>query len=285
MTSDFDLGGFEPCNDAHAIVACSVSVGFAGLLPDSAWPELRKVVLTLAKKFDLGVPQPFYGLSVTFNPAAVNVALNAPQAGASEAVGLTFSRLGPDDAIEERVVISKDAIHFLNGAYVRWGPFVSRISSMISMIYPVLIEHLPFAYIKTEYWDRFDRSEGVFASDVTRVVNKEATFIASGVVDPTEPFHSHCGRFERISETVRRLKQVRVDVTETAEELGIQQAVSIYTMMQDVINARGYEPTEAQQITVDQVLGMIQGQHVALKRLIDSVITRETADRLGLKIS
>lgn len=276
------LGGFVPFNDAHAIVASSVTVQFAAPIPDEARPNLRSKVHALGREMGFGIPAPFYNTSVTFDSSRVGVFFNYPTAGIVETSGLSFGRLDEDGVAVERFTSALDHIHIMTNSYIRWGPFFKKASEFIERIYDVYADNLVFAATKVEYWDRFDfRSDG--QPSIKALIRPSCPWLSSSLTEESEGAHCHSGRFDRLDDKLRRLTNVRVDYGDYPGRDGVNtRSAIIYTMLQDAANAPGYAETGRNAYTAADVLCMLDKQHLALKDLLRDIITEQAAARIGL---
>jgi hypothetical protein len=74
MPGQTPSGGFEPFNEAHAIVSSTITVQFSSPIADVDWPALRGAIVAADRDLELGAPQPYFGLSLTFDPTRVGAA-------------------------------------------------------------------------------------------------------------------------------------------------------------------------------------------------------------------
>lgn len=280
---DPKLGGFEPYNDAHAIVVCGLNVAFAGILGGEQWLALRKAAIVAARDLDLGSPQPFYGYTLSFDGVTAALSLNAPHPATNEVSGITFFLVDEDDKPKERVIVARDGILFYAHAYVRWAPFFDRVTRLVKAVLPAYAAHLICHQIKLEYWDRFDARIASAEADVTKLLQTEGGFIPRASVSPTEPWHSHTGYFTRVSDTVRRLLNLRLDLGDfPTREATIKRSLTIYTAVTDSLNAPGYDPKHTG-FSEQEILDTLTGQHQALKDFLVKIISPQAAARIGLQ--
>ncbi|WCS27766.1 hypothetical protein LOK46_13380 [Methylobacterium sp. NMS14P] len=282
MMPEPTLGGFAPFNEAHAIVSVQATIQFGHPVSEGQWAAMRPAIWALGRDLDIGQPSPAFGLAVNFNGTQLGVALNSPAVSSQQIMGLNFSLVDADDRVTERISINKDSIQIQSNQYVRWRPFIGRIESVLSRINKYYVFEAPPFFIQLEYWDRFDLVEARVL-DATKLISAEAPWVASAGSSSIEPWHSHAGHFERLSDKIRRLYQTKIDFADFPGKEGRQtRSFIIYTMTQDMVNAPGYGRTIGRGWEVPVVLDALNQQHAALKDELRRIITPEAAERIGL---
>lgn len=282
---ELDMGGFVPCNEAHAIVACSVTAQFSAQLPNLVWQPVRLAMASIGQEMNLGVAQPFYGLSLAFDASRVTIHMNAPTPVIGESVGVAFTTVDNTGRVVERYVAAHDALIFHTQTYVRWEPFRARIAAVIHGVLPAYkAAGAQLNSIKVEYWDRFDQAAQGIVPDSSKVVSFNSPYLARAALEPTGFWHSIMGKFERVDSRTRRLLNAKVEVGESAGPANKpRRSVNIYTMTQDVLNAPGYEPSDPTAFSLESVLSSASAQHDRLKVLLREILTPAARVRIGLE--
>ncbi len=277
-----DLGGFEPYNAAHAIVGCTITVQFPGHINGPDWITIKSAALSAARELGLGVPQPFYGLNVSFDGARAGVSLNAPTPAVSQIGGLTFGRLDEDDQLLERIIVARDGIIISNNSYVRWGSFFERAQVFLKAVFPAYRAIGPCGGYKLEYWDRFDKAEGVKEHNAFGVIAPQSEYVSRRAIDEVDPWHSYSGHFIRVNDQVRRLVNVRVDCGDYQWRDGnMRRSILIYSMNHVALGAPGYLDLP-EGFSIEALYSGLQDQHVRLKTILEEIISPEAKQRIGL---
>ncbi|MCJ2021208.1 hypothetical protein MKK84_27965 [Methylobacterium sp. E-065] len=276
------LGGFTPFNEAHAIVSVQATIQFAHPVSEAQWAAMRSVIWQTGRDLGVGHPTPAFGLSVNFDGSRLGVALNSPSVTSQQAMGLNFSTFDTNEMLVERLSANKDAIQVQTNQYIRWKPFSGRIEQFAKNLYKFYNYEVPIALVQLEYWDRFDLVEAQ-NQDSSALIASDSPFVSRAGIEHAEPWHSHSGRFERLSDRERRLIQTKVDYGDYPGKTGAPtRSIIIYTMMQDALNAPGYRRTVGMGWGFNEAMAVLDRQHTALKGDLRRIITLEAAERIGL---
>lgn len=279
MNTEPDLGGFTPVNEAHAIVSASITVQFQPLVNDANWPILRTAILETSKRLGFGVPQPYYSVSAFLDATRMTFSVNAPPVGTSEIAGVSIARMGEQDTVLDRIICAKDSVVIQTYTYVRWAAFRDLAARVLDGVYSA---YPPFAALKIEYWDRFERGDPSAPCDSTKVIAANNPYLSPGAVSADDPWHSYMGKFEKVSNQIRRLINVKIDVGDFLSRDGqSRRAILVSTLAQDAVNAPGYEPMQVP-VPLQETLSLAEDQHIRLKSLMKVLITPTAAARIGL---
>lgn len=243
---------------------------------------MRPVIWRVGRELGFDHPTPAFGLSVQFDGSRLGVSRNSPSVTSQQVMGLNFSNFDSNEMLIEKLSANKDALQIQTGEYIRWKPFIGRIEEFAAGLYKYYNYEVPIALIQLEYWDRFDLTDpNKFNSQA--LISADAPWLAKSGSGHLEPWHSHSGRFEKISDKVRRLTQTKVDYGDFPGKSGeLSRSCIIYTMMQDATNAPGYRRTIGMGWSLDEVMNVLDRQHTALKDELRRIITPEAAERIGL---
>lgn len=276
------LGGFSPFNEAHAIVTVQATIQFAGPVSDAQWATMQPAIRNVGRQLDLERPNHAFGLAVSFDGSKLGITLNSPSVNSHQVMGLHFSSFDNNDSLLEKLSANKDAIQAVSNQYVRWKPFSGRFEQFAKEIFKYYSYERPIALIQLEYWDRFDLIDSSNPNPAS-IISAESPWVIPSGATHVEPWHSHAGRFERISDKVRRLVQSNVDYADLPTKGGNRgRSIAIYTMMQDATNAPGYSKTVGMGWSFEEVMDVLDRQHQALKDELRRIITPEAAERIGL---
>lgn len=281
MQQDWNLGGFEPYNDSHAIVMASINIQFQSQLDDTMWAAVRSSIIEAGERLDVGPPQPFYGMSLVFDQTRVSVNLNSPSPIINETGGLSFTTVGQDDNIIERFVAAKDSLTIQTGSYVRWNSFFSRANEFLEILLPKYKESINLNSVKCEYWDRFDH-RGPGEPNPLYIIRRDSPFLTSAAVKEDEAWHSYCGFFTATGST-RRLTNARIDCADFPTKGGERgRSIIIHTMLQDIFSSNESEPSAGNGPPPRSVFDTLESQHSELKANLSRIITDSAAARIRL---
>lgn len=284
------LTDWRPIHEAHSIQAAGLTISFTQALTEIPWRKVMADGRTTARKFGLIVERsiPTFMMSVGpeagFPPMAQPATMPVPMVS-----GIELMRLRTPTFFEEKVTYDATSLRYESWSYTRWGAFLDRALDLIEGVLPHYLASVPILSIATDYFDKFISVEGVEVPDARQVVDFSSPVLAHHAMKPTEPWHSHCGWFERIDDCTKRLFNVDTDVGDAlarqphSGKRSQARVLQVRTAVVDHFNQPGLLETSNEQVTIAFTRDRLQMLHDELKKVLMSVLTQEAAVRIELK--
>jgi len=281
----FDLGGYEPVQDAHAIQACRVTIACMPMtMPADREARLKQLVGSaplIGRALNYGIPAPSYGVTINVDQNQIIVGHNRARAPNNQIMGFEFTKLNGEGVAAERFSVNEDALQFVTFEYIRWKPFLAHALNSFNEAK----KHIDYANaidIRLEYWDRFVCRTPDVKADASKLFRKSSPYIARDAFDKHEAWHCHVGRFLKTREKYRTLINTRVDIADLPDIGNLQtRSASIYTSVSYNLNAEYGVPLKPI-LDSYEVSDIFQKQHVHSKKMLADIISPAAADRLSL---
>lgn len=260
-------------NPAHAVQKAAAIVMFDEEITSFTVRKVVDAVRPGARAAGLVKEEPIN--SVLFQ---VGVGVN-PHAAKPEQVGTAFQNV-QGTTIVASLNITADSIRFETSSYTRWVAFREMIAGFIEQCIPIVAQTTTIKQIAVEYVDFFfARNSG--EADAGLVIDRKSGSIASKAFSKREPFHSHCGWFERSTDASKRLVNVDVTANDANGPEGQRRVITIRTyegeQVLEPISPRSLELCDPKNI----LLGM-DALHLDLKSKLADVLTRDARAMISL---
>lgn len=282
MSTNGTNSSFEPLHKAHSIEQVSLAVVFAKEIGDE---ELRAARKALGKPDELPGYSEMRGMSFAFSAGAVASAgaqVSGPAIGSAPS-GHVFTRVRPDGTVESQLQVQKLAIAFLTSSYTRWTDLSAQTRRYIDHLLPIYAAGCEVAQVQLAYSDKFLSTSTPETSTPGRILREGSPYLAHTVFRAQNLWHCHTGTFERVGETVKRLRNVQVEfVTETREdqERGV---LAIRTTLADMYNQPGFKQSQFKPESAAQhVCETLEELHAIDKEILRDILTDEMARRIAL---
>ncbi len=183
-----------------------------------------------------------------------------------------FQRLEPDGQIAHEFSIGRQQLAFATLRYQRWDDFLQLMTSIWSAVASAGLNTVEIKAARLEYLDRWTSQPG--GSDHFEVVRTESPYLTQAVAAKPHALHVHSGWFDLLTDTIRQLTNVNIDVQDipVGTPGDNQRKIRITTLREH----------EALVGALDDPLGRVDAIHDDLKSLYRSIITPEAATRVGL---
>lgn len=270
-------GHFEPLHAAHAIEQVVFVVQFASELDQAQMAQVRKAALEFKSETDLPGQMEIQEISIGFgHPAQV-------QAATPPAPGLLLHSTGRNGAIEQELRVERASLTYRTTKYSRWETVWGQALRYFDSLTPLYAPHSQIKGVSLNYIDKFVWNGALASCRPEQLILAGSKYVCPHVFETTEYWHSHTGKFIRISDSIRRLLNVNVDFLEEANGQNTRRVVTITSVLTDMINLPGYSPF---QIEKDRYSSFIEERMRALhadeKRVLSEVIRPEMAKRIAL---
>lgn len=271
--------GFVPLHEAHAIEQVIAHVAFSKEATDAEfnqtkWQQFAATVFDTLPAF---APEP--GVRIE------QIAGIQPRMRTG-IMAYTFNRMHPDGTPALQLRVERDSVAFLTTSYSRWASFFQQ---SLDMLQPLTHERVRngarVSAVSLNYIDRFVWRGDDSTMDIEGLVRQDCPWVAPSIFRTRQDWHSHCGEFQMISESTRRLLNVNLDVSRienVPSKLG--RTVSIAVALTDALNQAGYKPTQhaAEEVGpwIQKTLSALHGYN---KLVMTQILTDAMQVRIGLK--
>lgn len=265
---------WEPARADHSIDRALVSIRLAEPINPDLFDELTVEGRKAASKFAL-----------THRVETVDpIEIQASEDGARAEIRLDrlppanprrihFQRLEPDGGIAYEFAIGRQLITFATLRYRRWADFNDLMSNVWVAIEQAGLRGAGIKASRLEYQDRWASPVG--GGEHFQVVSKDSPYLTSVVAAKGHALHVHSGWFDFLSDSIRQLTNVNIDVQDIPLDIPSdnKRKIRITTMREH----------EALSGSLDAPLERVDAIHKDLKDLYRSIITLAAAHRVGLE--
>jgi uncharacterized protein (TIGR04255 family) len=283
MSTNGTNSSFEPLHKAHSIEQVSLAVVFANEIGDE---ELKAARKALGKPDELPGHSEMRGMSFAFSAgtaASAGAQVSGPAVGPAPS-GYLFTRMRPDGTVESQLQVQKLAIAFITSSYTRWTDLSAQTRKYIDALLPIYAAGSEIAQVQLAYSDKFLSASAPQSSTPARILREGSRYLAPTVFRAQNLWHCHTGTFERVSETVKRLRNVQVEfVSETRDEQE-RGVLAIRTTLADMYNQPDYKQSLFKpESAAQRVYETLQELHTIDKEILRDILTDEMARRIALE--
>lgn len=274
-----DIGPWRPAKGTHAIQAASLAVTFAEAVNDKPWKRVEDVVGQAASGLGLTEKQPVQIIEMKVQPNIV------PMVSSNQGGFEYIRRINPE-IVAEKIHVSKDMLLIEEGAYTRWAPMKSKCSTLMREAYEIMSQSVEISGVMASYTDQFYSTVAQSDADSGLIVDRKSKYVALGAFNRLKPWHTHSGWFEYVKPWHRILHQANIDIGDAKTPDGVRRVTQITTNVTHQFNQQGLPaPPEGVSFLWDDVQGLMQSAHEALKSLLLGILTKEAAQAISLKRS
>jgi uncharacterized protein (TIGR04255 family) len=259
---------WEPARADHSIDRALVSVRLVESLNADAFDEL--VVAARKSAASHNLTSRTESIDPMEIPAGKQVVFNInPSTAAPRRVH--FQRLDQDGSIADEFSVGNSRFMFATLRYRRWADLFKMVSGCMEGAFAALPAAARVKAIRLEYVDRFVASPG--EADHFEVISRESIYMVPVAREKSFAFHVHSGWFDYDEPTIRRLTNVNIDVQDpSGPPPADRRKIAILTMAE----------LESFGGPLSEPLEKLAGLHQYLKKVYQSLITNEAADRVAL---
>jgi uncharacterized protein (TIGR04255 family) len=266
---------FNPALSNHAIERCTATVAFEPALPDKAFLTIADKCAEALGHAGFTAPQTFtLGFTV------------GPDGAMKSQVPVAAPRIFQSKTGTIAITLSTQGIVFTTTAYVRWQPFIGEFERLVGPTSERFRDVVSISAIRLEYWDRFLWSGDWSTFRPRLLINESSSYVTPAALKQEREWHSHTGWFQRLSDKLRRLVNINVDVSEVVRDpiLPGQPSIGIYSSLTDQPNVAGYSVTPDEELNETYIVERLEHQHLELKEILGHIIVDDMATRISLNL-
>lgn len=203
------------------------------------------------------------------SPSASSQVSNGPSA-------VVFARSANPGEVTRSVTISRQHCMIAVPDYSRWGVVFADVQSYLKIVLDEIAPQRPVSAISLQYNDMFNWKDEPADLNLKEIFAENA-FIPTSVFQQKGLWHLHQGYMEEVSSPVQhsRLQNINVDMADTSGQRVIQ-----------IIGAHRAtlrEPLWQSHMKNKQVmLDMFSDLHLANKKMLQQLLTKELGDKIRL---
>jgi uncharacterized protein (TIGR04255 family) len=168
-------------------------------------------------------------------------------------------------------------IGYATWMYKSWTKEKETIAYLLNDALKIAFNSVAVSAIRIEYLDRFVLDEDSPSWSVKELLNETSDLLPSQIFDAPNMFHSHTGRFDKVTGTSRRLHLVHVDAQELTqpEHLAGRKSISMLTAAEDQFLGVGLEIAPENAINI--VEAMLVDLHASVLDLFKKTVNSDFA--------
>lgn len=255
-----------PASDTHAIETVALSFIFSESLPQKF---LNNASVFADQLHDDGV----FFKKDEIHTAQVQVREGASFVQQPTIVGYSFT----SRQNEEELRLQTELAHFVASEYGTWRGFIERANTLLDPFMSSVLTATGVKHVKLEYADRFVFTGEMKDADISGVLDLNSGIgVPNAGIKDGMPWHNRRGWFELIDEGPV-LINCNISVGEVAHREKLDaplRSVQITT----VVESRFEQPIE----DLDNLHFVLDRLHTTSKSVFGSVVTKNTAERVGL---
>lgn len=274
--------GFRPVHEAHAIEQLTAVVTFDRSLSDAELAQADAIMMAFAN--NLPSRAEIRGIGFQIGPSGVMPLTGAHVSDSPNGIVRFMTEAGVN---LKELRLERSSIFFRTAAYTRWDKVWGEAIQYFEALLPCFGQAMVASY-SLVYHDKFvwhgDRSN----CKASTLLRSDSPYVAPGVLETSDLWHCHSGRFIESNNGSKRLEVVDLDCVEESENRpsGPQQSrvVRISTNLTDTLI---YPESKAAPIYAaagrnELNNGFIEF-HNKLKEVFLSIVNDETSIKVGLK--
>jgi uncharacterized protein (TIGR04255 family) len=267
---------FEPLHKGHSIEQCAIGLAFEGALTDDALKAVRD---SIGQPAELPGRAELRGVAIPIGQAGPGVI----RTGGIQGFGYTRSR--PDGLTDAELQITRNVIAFRTMTYTRWAQLLNECLPYFNAALPHYLATGRLTQVSINYVDKFISSEPPEKCRPADILKKGSPYVAPGVFDAEDLWHSHAGFFKRLDESTKQLTTINVDyLVETLPVGKDRTTISISTVLAHMYNQPTYTPfSVAPQDGPALVKERLEKLHALDKDVLSSIISADMARRIALQ--
>ena len=273
---------FEPANSQHSIEDFFLGIRFARQLSEGTYTRVLIAARQLAAVENLPAENQQASFLLTLDPVA------GMQHGQTAPFGTFFQRFNASGGVEEELRVERNFIGYRTSRYDRWSDITSKLETLLLPLAKVYVSEVPLldsAFL--QYVDRFTAS-GQTAVNWSELFRSPTPWVVSGMIPTLTGWHSHCGRFEPLSDTqgARRLVNVNVDVGEPLIRPGAPttNSLAILTLCTDQFAKPGVAPKVIDSsMFPSDMRSRFDAMHDRAKEILKELLSDDYIVRIGMK--
>ena len=266
-------GAFEPLHKAHAIDQVAMAVAFDHELNDQGLNAARDV---MGKPEELPGRTQLRGLAVQIGPT--------PSLSVPGVAGYGFTKVRPDGFVETELHIQRSSISFRTLFYTRWANVWQQCKKYFDALLPIYMENgSRLMQVSLNYVDKFVTSDPVEECRPADILKTDSPYLCPTVFSDNDLWHCHSGKFQRLSNTTKRLTTINVDFVSENVQGDDRRAVVIVSVIADWFNQATYDPLDLDVKRAHDVIeSSFESLHKADKVALRSIISDRMAKRIAL---
>lgn len=270
-----ELMQWEPARADHSIDRALVSIKLRRAIDPDLFDELtvvgRKAASQLSLTNRVETVDPIE-VQATEGADGIKAQIRLDRLPRANPRRVHFQRLEPDGGIAYEFAIGQQLITFATLRYRRWADFEELMTSIWNSLMEAGLNTVEIKAARLEYLDRWISHPG--GGDHFQVISQETVHLTRTAAEKSFALHVHSGWFDFMSDTIRQLTNVNIDIQDVpvGSPGDNQRKIRITTMREH----------EALMGVLDDPLGRVNEIHIGLKSLYRSTITLEAAHRVGL---
>lgn len=270
-------GRFEPIHAAHAIEQVVFVLQLERALDEASFSNAREAV----KQFKVETDMPGLTAIQTFT-LAIGPSGQVPSPPSSPS-GVMLSRTGADGTVEKELRVERDSVTFRSSLYTRWDAVWLQARKYFEAVVPIYAANAKITGISLNYVDKFKWVGDLAECRTNLLLRLGSKYLCPHIFEAKDFWHSHTGVFIRTDDNTKRLLNINVDYLDEIRADDVRRVVSITTVLTDLLNQPGYEPSEIAAKDAVEFLGAhMQGLHVFGKKVFGNIINDEMSKRIAL---
>lgn len=270
-------GRFEPIHAAHAIEQVVFVLRVERPLDEASFSNAREAVKQFKVESDMPGQAEIQAFGLAIGPFGQAPLPQSPIAG------FALHRMCADGSIEKELRIERDSVTFRTSLYTRWDTVWLQARNYFEALVPIYAANARIVGISLNYVDKFKWAGDLTGCNTGILLQSDSKYLCPYVFEAKDFWHSHTGAFIRVNESTKRLLNVNVDYLDENRPDDLRRVVSITTVLTDLMNQPGYEPSEIAAGDAIQFLDShMQGLHVFGKEILGNIINNEMSKRIAL---
>lgn len=267
-------GHFEPIHAAHAIEQVAFVMQMEQPLDEASFSRVRDIAKQFKTESDLpGQPE--------VKTMAFAFGRSAPQQ--PPATPFVLNRIAADGSPERELRVESNSISFTDFRYTRWDAVWTQARRYFEVMIPIYAEYSKIAMVGLNYIDKFKWVGELPECKTNLLMRTGSKYLCPHIFEEDDFWHSYTGAFIRTDKSTKRLLNVNVDYLDEIRPDDVRRVVAITTVLTDLLNQPGYEPTAIDANNAINFLDdRMQNLHVFGKKVFSSIINDDMNKRIAL---
>jgi hypothetical protein len=270
-------GRFEPVHDAHAIEQLIVTIQWDRPLSDAAISRMATVMAGFER--ELPGKAEVRGIGFAIGPAGISALSPTPTSGPDGIIRTLHDGKG---SVVKELRVERQAISFRTMQYERWAKVWGEAKGYLAPLLSAADAGLVLAVYALTYTDKFDWRGHPEDCHPSKLFRSGSPHVTPSVFEATDLWHSHSGKFIKVSNQVKRLLVVDADCLDELEGDKLR-FVRVATSVTEMLNQPGFQPLSVPLLTAIGYLDESFAQlHNLLKFVFGQIVTDEMAAEVGM---
>ncbi len=266
-------GYFEPIHAAHAIEQVAFMLRMEPPLNEASFSQVCEIAKQFKTESDMPGQPEFRTLAFGFGPS-IPQQLPKP---------FVLNRIAADGTPEKELRIESNSISFTTFRYTRWDAVWAQARRYFETMIPTYAENTKIAAVGLNYIDKFKWVGELSECKTNLLMQSGSKYVCPHIFEVDDFWHSYTGAFIRTDKNTKRLLNVNVDYLDEVLPDDVRRVVAITTVLTDLMNQSGYEPTELNAQNANNFLDdRMQKLHVFGKKVFGNIINDDMSKRIAL---